>query len=418
MKSVTRRSFLRRLRSVRYINISNIKTHAIKQASCLDKFVCAGAECIDSCCRGWEMQLSPEHQRKFQKEAPELLDTVTRLGNDIIMKRDKVTGDCNQYNNGLCKIHKQYGEEFLGDACYFYPRVIRQFQSTYMMTASLSCPEIAKSVLFGRDGPFSLSQTEITRLPFILDDYCPNDMSSEEALSLIEKSIMLVKQGNESSIAMMRLVLMSYALEELPVKKWKKLLPVLWKDTLIHMPTEYAKDEDGGLLLAALASLIASSKQTLPPRLKRMLEQCEDVFNITIDCNRGEVVSRASDRRNFSLMKRILSDRDQSEKIALEPVLLRWMESQLCTASFPLAGFGGSPIAVSTIIAVRYATVRLLLTAATHYKQEALTEEEIVDIIQPLSRFMDHLGDPTLSLSIYRDAGWLNLSRMRGLIEG
>jgi len=49
-------------------------------------------------------------------------------------------------------------------------------------------------------------------------------------------------------------------------------------------------------------------------------------------------------------------------------------------------------------------------------KTSLLTEEELVRVIQGLSRFLDHLADPTLSIKIYQEVGWLREARLRSLI--
>lgn len=42
----------------------------------------------------------------------------------------------------------------------------------------------------------------------------------------------------------------------------------------------------------------------------------------------------------------------------------------------------------------------------------------MVEIIQILSRFCDHLADATLSLKIYSETGWVRESRLRAIVGG
>jgi hypothetical protein len=41
----------------------------------------------------------------------------------------------------------------------------------------------------------------------------------------------------------------------------------------------------------------------------------------------------------------------------------------------------------------------------------------VISVVQSLSRFMDHLGDPGFSLQICDETGWNRENRMRGVIE-
>ena len=44
-------------------------------------------------------------------------------------------------------------------------------------------------------------------------------------------------------------------------------------------------------------------------------------------------------------------------------------------------------------------------------------QNTVIRIIQTISRFLDHLGDPTLSLAIYDEAGWTKEQRLNGLLS-
>src|SRR5579885_2432723 len=100
--------------------------HPLHQASFLSAFRCLGAECPDTCCQGWNMQLDAAMRARYASEAPELLEAVADDGaGGFIMKRDPQTDFCVKFENGLCGIQQKYGTAFLGDACHFYPRSTR-----------------------------------------------------------------------------------------------------------------------------------------------------------------------------------------------------------------------------------------------------------------------------------------------------
>jgi len=116
------------------------------------------------------MQLSAETVQKFEREAPELLPAVDSGEAEFIMKRDPATDFCVKFDAGWCSIHRDYGPEFLGDACHFYPRVTRALNDTVVTSMALSCPEGARSMLFG-DAPFAFTAREEIRTPFTLTNY-------------------------------------------------------------------------------------------------------------------------------------------------------------------------------------------------------------------------------------------------------
>src|SRR6185369_3566751 len=91
----------------------------------LKQFRCVGAECVDTCCKGWNMQLGDKTRVMYEEKAPELLSAVAGEPGQYVMRRDPKTDYCVKFTGGLCGIQQQYGEAFLGEACYFYPRMTR-----------------------------------------------------------------------------------------------------------------------------------------------------------------------------------------------------------------------------------------------------------------------------------------------------
>ena len=72
------------------------------------------------------MQMDAVTLERYREKAPELLAAVeSEPDGSHIMRKDPATGFCVKLEGGLCGIHKTHGETFLGDACYFYPRVTR-----------------------------------------------------------------------------------------------------------------------------------------------------------------------------------------------------------------------------------------------------------------------------------------------------
>lgn len=98
------------------------------------------------------------------------------------------TDYCVKFDAGWCAIHRDYGPEFLGDACNFYPRVTRALDDHVFTSIALSCPESARLMLYGED-PFGADPREELRIPFSLRNYLPQGMSADDALALHRKFV-------------------------------------------------------------------------------------------------------------------------------------------------------------------------------------------------------------------------------------
>ena len=97
----------------------------------------------------------------------------------------------------------------------------------------------------------------------------------------------------------------------------------------------------------------------------------------------------------------------------MAPVLKRWLQAQLAMSGFPFGGFGDTLPERTLTLAIRFVTVRLgLMTTGM-----PPAPEETLRVVQSLSRFMDHLADPTFSLMAYREAGWEDPARLRALVQ-
>jgi len=159
------------------MNPTHMQTKAVEQ------FTCLGGECPDTCCKGWGMQLTKETVDKYTREAPELMEAVSTGEAEFIMRRDPVTDYCVKFDAGWCGIHRDYGEDFLGDACHFYPRVTRALGGTIITTAALSCPETARLMLYGDDTLAMGARSEM-RTPFSLRNVLPEHLNEDAALAI------------------------------------------------------------------------------------------------------------------------------------------------------------------------------------------------------------------------------------------
>lgn len=387
--------------------------HRIKNYNFIEKFECLGADCEDTCCKGWGMQLDSVRKELYEKEAPELLDAVTSGEAELIMKRDPKTDYCVKFDNGICSIHKEKGTKFLGDACHFYPRVTRKFGSKITMSAALSCPEITRLALF-EDNAFATNETEIERIPVEIKNYLPDGVTEEDAEKIINAFIELA--GDKSSTPeriMARIISVANSLTRYETGKWGEGINLMIKMSGEMLPAPEENPLDCHYLLNTLAGLIYASKKTSRPRLEEVFKSMESAMGIEINKETLEVMQNVG-QENFP--KELKEKWQRKARENMSAILKRWIQTQLAMASFPFSGFGDNVAEKVVILGVRFATVKLALMSNMKENGDAPDKETIVKIIQSIARFVDHLADPELSMNMYKEAGWTREARLRSLV--
>lgn len=380
-----------------------------KQLRAVAAFTCLGDRCEDTCCQGWGMQLNREHVAKYNAEAPELLDAVTSGEAEHIMKRDPATDYCVKFEGGWCGIQRQYGADFLGDACFFFPRITRAFGEQVLTGAALSCPEAARLMLLQDDG-FGWVPRDAGRLPFSLKDYAPAAMPAADAFAVHD--LFLREAGNEAYSAemnMMRLSAIAQALEHQPPAQWMQAAGFYARMAEGRVPAAEAVATDPFNLAHALVGLVGAATTGHRPRLQQTIDTLLDALGMQVQ---GVEVQLAPDAAQRFL--RLLARWRQLPD--LQPVMRRYLQAQMSVACFPFAGLGHALAERIAIIGVRFATVKLALMAEAHKQGGMPDDASIVRVVQSLSRFLDHLADPTFSLRIYQEAGWTREPRLRGLL--
>jgi hypothetical protein len=384
----------------------------VHTAALVSQFVCLGERCEDTCCKGWGMQVDAATVAKYAAEAPELLDAVASEDNSTIMRRDAQTDYCVKFDDGLCGIHKARGAAFLGDACYFYPRVTRALGAATMMTAAPSCPEIARLALLGADDPFALTPVVAERLPQTLKDYLPDGLDADAAVAIHRHFIAAAGDAAATpELVLSRLCSVARSLDALEAKDWAAAVPFYLRSADGRLAAPEVEDADPFNVLHALCGLAVATRKAPPARLVDVIAPMERALRVSLDWHGAAILTHDDSLAAYQA----LAVRWGKAHDALAPVLRRWIQLQLSLAMFPFAGFGDTLTARITVITVRFATLRLALMCAMD-ENDMVSEEKIIAIAQPLARLLDHLANPAYSLSIYESAGWMRESRLRGLL--
>ena len=131
--------------------MAGIRTAVVLAPRYLARFRCVGAACEDTCCAGMNIAV----------DAPTVAAWDARLGVarvDAMLDRERHRlrvlddGACVQLDHErLCALQREHGEAALPDTCALFPRVLQQAGERVEVTATLSCPEIARLSLLADD---------------------------------------------------------------------------------------------------------------------------------------------------------------------------------------------------------------------------------------------------------------------------
>ncbi len=361
------------------------------------------------------MQVDDFTHDLYQREAPELLEATEQAKEaHWIMRKNPATGFCVKLDGGLCSIHAKYGDRFLGDACHFYPRVTRSLGERTIMTATMSCPEIARLALFEAP-PCGEHEHTVGRLPEALKNYLPASMEASDALAVHHAFINAANDDNVPvEVIYLRIASAVRSLERIDPKDWPAMAPFYLQNADARLLPAQRSDVDPFHLLHALCGLVVASHKSPSARLMQTIEEMEAVLQVKLDWANVQIAISPSSMEAHAQAKQLWYAQAAMD---YSPVLRRWLQMQMSLGLFPFGGLGGNFGERITMIGVRLATIKLALMCNYSINGELPTQDVVVRVVQGLSRFLDHLGDPVFSLSIYKETGWVNEARMRGLLE-
>lgn len=360
------------------------------------------------------MQLDFVTLEKYKKDAPELLSAVEE-DNDgtFIMRKDSQTGYCVKFTDGKCGIQNSHGEKFLGDACSLYPRITRNIADTVVMTATMSCPEIARIALYG-EKPFVFEETSFLRLPQEIKNVLPDGLSPEDALNIHKLFIEATEDSSASAEQIFaRINSVSRSLSRVEKKDWLRAAHMYFRLADSGLPAPEMNINDPFNLLHSLCGLVVASKKSVPPRLQQTISEMEKALHVKLDW-KNVLINPSDESLDAYNNLRALWQNEMQE--IYTPLLKRWIAAQLSSSLYPFAGLGKALPERATIIGVRLAILKLALISTYSINAGKLYQDDVVRVVQSLSRFLEHLADPAFSLQIYAETGWDRENRMLGLL--
>ncbi|MBO5278801.1 MAG: flagellin lysine-N-methylase [Lachnospiraceae bacterium] len=112
-------------------------------------FRCIGADCEDTCCAMWDIEIDNktyekykacpgEWGRRFAASIDDRERCFLKKGKDCVFLNDK----------HLCDIQSAFGEDMLCRTCKMFPRHMEDYGERREFMISLACPEAARMILF------------------------------------------------------------------------------------------------------------------------------------------------------------------------------------------------------------------------------------------------------------------------------
>ena len=121
-------------------------------------FRCDGTSCGSLCCKEWRIAVDEATFERItnipdKEKAAEIAEGIVSDGARRKIKcREDLSCWFLRQEDGLCRLQRDFGEEFLTDVCHEYPRVTyRLDEDTFEQSLTLSCPVAGELVLLGED---------------------------------------------------------------------------------------------------------------------------------------------------------------------------------------------------------------------------------------------------------------------------
>ncbi len=356
------------------------------------------------------MPVDRRQRQCYQEKAPELLAAIDPVAS--IMRREGAQHQCAQLCEGRCSIQARYGEQMLGDACYFYPRMLHAVADEYRMVGATSCPEMLRLILNEPDA-FSIQSVAVPRLPVHRHNLVPHGWTVTQVDGLHRYCMEVAGDATRSPEASLAYLLhVAEGMTAIVTDDWRSI--VLDAEMRMASTSPNTVPATPYALYYGLALLEAFGNPNSSLRLADIMATMEKQLDCRFDRPSRSITVGASAAQTYAqLVQRWQMDAKQS----LASVLRRWLQAQLAMTYFPFGGFNDITMAQRAAILVqRFATVRLALMCHVSENGIPPDEDTILRVIQGISRFMDHIADAKLTLMIHRDSGWVGMPQLRGLI--
>lgn len=376
------------------------------QFNALAQFKCMAEKCPDDCCNGWRVSLDEKTKRLYEEKAPELLDSVVEddKGPKILTNFNHTA--CSQFVDKLCAIQKKYGEEYLPDTCAFYPRTVRAVGDTLLVSATMSCPEIARLAI-ELDNPFDLVEKDLKRMPESIVNFKMDGESKDDVFYVMKR---FLKETERKDITaqdvMMNILVASQMLDKFQAEYWRKVV-----DNVFAMASyAYIKPTEERVSKFQLMKYLAEVKTRRPARWLRLFHDIEGLFRVKLNQD--------------TLEHEVFWDKEKQERYYNNPksqekidhIVKRYIAGEMARNIFPYAGTNGTyAFEKAMVIAVHSVLARLALISILDENGNCPAQEELIRVAQTVARGLNHVA-PDL-VEFYSGKGLQDLGKLHQMLN-
>lgn len=167
----------------------------IVEPAFFSQFRCVGSDCIDHCCKGWDIEIDKSTVQRYMQSDELKIRQIAVKDITITEKKPDSWGRINLTSSGncafldeerLCKVHKHLGEKALSTTCALYPRIYSIYKYEIRSNLTLSCPEATKRLLLTPQA--MLYSEKVKQSPQVMEG--PDILQEDRLLNLMSTNIM------------------------------------------------------------------------------------------------------------------------------------------------------------------------------------------------------------------------------------
>lgn len=143
----------------------------IIQAGYIKNFQCDGKICDCRCCREWAISLDNDTREKFltleTSEREEIFQNINEISHTLKLSENFRCSFLDA--DGLCKIQKRHGENFLPAICQSFPRMTFKLDEDFFeQSMTLTCPVATQIILLSPD-PINFVENDEINSRLVID---------------------------------------------------------------------------------------------------------------------------------------------------------------------------------------------------------------------------------------------------------
>ncbi len=395
----------------------------------LSKFKCIGGKCEDTCCKDWTIYIDKNTFGQYKNI--EDIDLNKYINNNII-RHNTCKNENSDYGHiklndsnicpfldkdNYCMIQKKLGESYLGNVCTNFPRIINKIDHTYEISLDVSCLEAAKIILLNKEKMKFIQGNTILKNDMI------NDTIDTKNRNMEYSNERYVKQLRNVSIEIMqnrtlrideRLAMLGHflhgAIRELTYNYFQiyDYIESYNTDSLISTIDKSFMDYMMQIsFFRKLVRMLYDEKFNISINLKNIINTAIEGFQF----NNGQSMIDKQDKYVYAYTefhKNILSKYSY--------IFENYIVNHIFKELFP---FSNSDVVFDDYImlVIRYSFVKFILIGNTlAHKNEKITEEDIIKVIQVFSKEIEHNEQYLSDVRKYLKRDELYTERFAGIL--